>query len=720
MPLKSLQFRAGVNREGTTLANEGGWYECDKIRFRSGYPQKLGGWKPLSSNTFLGIARSLWNWVTLQGYNLLGIGTNVKYYIESGEVYNDITPIRYTSTVGSVTFAATNGSSVVRVTDVNHGAISGDYVTFSGAVSLGGNVTAAVLNAEYVITYINSDSYSITVPVTANASDVGNGGSNAFGRYQINIGLATYGTQAGWGAGYWGGTATNGTIDFLNGTINSSVTTIVVVSTTGFGATGTILIDSELITYSGKTSTNFTGCVRGVSGTTAAAHTTGATVYDALTFNGWGQAASSAVGTQLRLWSQASYGEYLIINPRNGALYLWVPEYSASNVLTVNRAVELSIASSGIYQTDIDCPAVASQVMVSDGSRFVIAFGVNGLSTDPDPFSQKPMLVRWSDQEDYAKWTPAITNQAGGFQLSSGSTIVSAIQTRQEILVLTDSALYSMQYLGPPFVWGFNILSNNISIIGPNAITVASNITYWMGADKFYVYTGRVDTLPCTLRQYVFGDINKEQAYQIFAGQNEAYSEVWWYYCSAGSTVVDRYVIYNYLDKIWYYGNLSRSAWLDSPLREFPMAATYNHSIVYHEDGTNDEELSGEVFPITSYIQSSDFDLEDGHNYGFVWRVIPDITFDGSTTPAPLKPEVTFSVRPRYNPGAPYGTADTPTVASTQSYNTERNYLVQEFTEIVYTRVRGRQMAFKVSSNQLGCQWQLGMPKIDIRPDGRR
>jgi hypothetical protein len=354
--------------------------------------------------------------------------------------------------------------------------------------------------------------------------------------------------------------------------------------------------------------------------------------------------------------------------------------------------------------------------MVSDASRFVLTFGVN----DYNETIQDPLLIRWSAQEDYQTWTPAITNQAGSFRLSSGSTIITAQQTRQEILVFTDAALFSMQYLGPPFVWGFNILSDNISIVGPNAVATANNLTYWMGVDKFYVYTGRVETLPCSLRQYVFGDINLQQSYQFFAGTNEGFSEVWWYYCSANSDVIDRYVIYNYLDQVWYYGNLGRTAWSDSPLREFPMGATYSQTIVYHESGTNNVEVNGTILPITSFIQSSDFDIGDGHNFGFVWRMIPDITFDGSTTSSPDKPQVTFSLRPRQNPGAPYGTADTPTVQSAQSYNTVKNYNVQEFTQIVYTRLRGRQMAFKISSDQLGCQWQLGAPRIDVRSDGRR
>jgi hypothetical protein len=716
MPLQKLQLRPGVNRESTTLANEGGWFECDKIRFRSGYPQKIGGWAPLSSSTYVGVARSLWNWVTLKGYNLLGVGTNIKYYIESGGTYNDITPIRVTTTLPNNPFTTLNTFPTVTVNAPGHGANNGDYVTFSGATAVGG----LDLNNEYVITYIDSNSYSITASTNATSSATG-GGAAVSAAYQLNSGNSTVSYQTGWGAGLWGGYAFGTTTTTLNGTINSSVTTVVVTSTTGFAASGTILIDSELITYSGKTGTDFTGCTRGANGTIAASHTTGVIVTSAATFTGWGQSVSTTTYSQIRLWSEANFGEYLLINPANGPIYLWIPSYNVSGNLTfTNRAELLSSSGAGAYDTDVDCPSVASFITVSDASRFVIAFGVNGYTTDPNPTQQDPMLIRWSDQESYQVWTPAITNQAGSFRLSSGSYIVAQQQTRQEILVWTDAALYSMQYLGPPFVWGFNILADNISIISPNAVATANNVTYWMGLDKFYAYSGRVETLPCALRQYVFGDINTTQSSQFFAGTNEGFSEVWWYYCSADSTVVDRYVIYNYLDQVWYYGTLGRTAWLDSPLRSFPMAATYSNNIVFHEDGVDDITTTGNILPITSYIQSSDFDIGDGHNYGFVWRMIPDITFDGSTTPAPNTPQVTFTVRPRQNPGSAYGTSDVPTVASTQSYANQRNYTVQEFTQIVYTRIRGRQMAFKIGSDTIGTQWQLGVPRIDVRPDGRR
>ena len=709
--LQLLQFRPGINREGTSLANEGGWFECDKIRFRSGYPQKLGGWQPISSYTYQGTARALINWITLQGYNLLGVGTNLKYYVESGGVYNDITPIRATDVLTNP-FTTELNSTTVTVTDPGYCGVTGDFVTFSGASAVGG----LTLNGEYQLTYINGNSYSIQAATPATSTATGGGTVTAV--YQINVGLSTYTYITGWGTGLWGGTVFGAQQTTLSTALSAANTTITVTSTTGFSnATGTILMDSELATYTGNTATTFTGATRGSNGTIATTHTANTIVYNANTFTGWGQSSAQGAGQQLRLWSQATFGEYLLINPRNGAIYLWIPQYSGANVLQfTNRAELLSPNSSGVYDTDADCPSVVAQILVSDASRFVIAFGAN----DYGSTLQDPMLIRWSDQESYQTWTPAITNQAGSYRLSSGSSIVTAIQSRQEIVVLTDAAVYSMQYLGPPYVWGFNILSNNISIMGPNAIGAANNIVYWMGLDKFYIYSGRVETLPCSLRQYVYGDINLEQNYQVFCGSNEGYSEIWWYYCSANSNVIDRYVIFNYLDKVWYYGSLNRSAWLDSPLRSNPMGATYQNTIVYHESGNDDVTINGTTLPINAYIQSSDFDIGDGHNYGFVWRIIPDITFDGSNNPAPDKPSAVFTVRPRQNPGGPYTVSDSPTVTSKQSYANQRTYNVQEFTQIVYTRVRGRQMALKISSDTLGTQWQLGVPRIDVRSDGRR
>jgi len=745
MPLQKLQFRPGVNRENTSYANEGGYYASNKIRFRSGQPEKVGGWtadigtndatlKPTTGKLW-GVTRSMWNWLNLVGYNLLAMGTNLKYYIQNGTngLYYDVTPLRTTTTAGEVTFAATDGSPIITVTDAGHGAQTGDFVTYSGATSLGGNITATILNAEFEITYLSSNQYTITASVNANSSDSGDGGASVVGAYQITTGQDVYTQNVGWGAGTWGGIITGAaTTAVSGGTLSNSNTTVTVTSTTGFTAAGRILIDQETISYTGITSTTFTGCTRGLSGTGSGAATThadGAAVVQSTNFIGWGQPATVGIGVQLRLWSQSNFGEDLIFNPRGGALYYWANSASAT---TFSRGQYLGpstavVTKSGTITTDAYCPTVANFVTVSDASRFVLAFGVN----DYGSTVQDPLLIRWSDQESFAVWYPAVTNQAGSYRLSHGSQIITAMQTRQEILVLTDSAIYSMQYLGPPYVWSFQILGDNISIAGPNAIATANNITYWMGTDKFYMYSGRVQTLPSTLREYVYNDINLEQAYQFCAGTNEGYSEVWWQYCSAGSTVVDRYVIYNHLENTWYYGNWDnylgisqgRTAWLDSALRAYPMAATYgvaggntNTLLVYHESGVDDGTVNPAV-PIVSQVTSSDFDIGDGHNFGFVWRLIPDLTFDGSNV---NQPKAMFTVLPRANSGAPYGNSNNPDVVSTQNYQNQRTYAVQEFTQQVYVRIRGRQMAFKVSSDELGVQWQLGVPRIDIRPDGRR
>jgi len=751
MPLQKLQLRPGVNRESTSYANEGGYYASNKIRFRSGMPEKIGGWtKDTGTNlsalkpptgTVWGVCRALWNWINLTGYNLLALGTNLKYYIQNGTngYYYDITPIRTTTAAGEVTFAASTGSAVITVTDVGHGAQSGDFVTFSGAVSLGGNITAAILNAEFQITYLTSDTYTITASVLASAGDSGNGGASVIGAYQITSGNDVFTQNVGWGAGTWGGFIVGTATNQLNGAINNSVTTITVDSTTSFSAAGNILIDSENISYTSKNSTQFLGCTRGLSGTgsgAAASHADNAAVVQSTTFTGWGAPAPAGqgIGEQLRLWSQSTFGEDLIFNPRGGALYYWANAASAN---TFNRAQYLGPSTSvvtkyGTVTTDSSCPIVANFVMVSDASRFVLAFGVNDYPGTPGATIQDPMLIRWSDQESFVTWFPAITNQAGSYTLSDGSQIVTAKQTRQEILVLTDSAIYSMQYLGPPYVWSFQILGNNISIAGPNAIATANNITYWMGTDKFYMYSGRVQTLPSTLREYVYNDINLEQSFQFMAGTNEGYNEVWWQYCSAGSNVIDRYVIYNHLDNVWYYGDWvnytgtafqGRTAWLDSALRAYPMAATYgvagsntNTLLVYHENGVDDGVVNPPN-PIVSSVTSSDFDIGDGHNFGFVWRLIPDLTFDGSSVNGPT---AMFTVLPRANPGANYGPSNDPSVVSAQNYQNQRTYAIQQFTQQVYVRIRGRQMAFQLSSDAIGVQWQLGVPRIDIRPDGRR
>lgn len=634
MPLQKLQFRPGVNREGTTLANEGGWFDCDKIRFRSGYPEKIGGWAALSYNTFLGVCRSLWNWVTLRSYNLMGVGTNLKFYVEDGGEYYDITPLREINgntpsagppVVNASTITLTASGTVLTISDSAADSLQvNDFVTIAGAGTIGG----VNVNGEYQIATVTSGTtYTVTLATAATGS---NSASTITLAYQINTGFPIYTIGTGWGTGSWS---------------------------------------------------------RG----------------------SWGSGFTTGFGLQLRLWSQSNFGEDLLFSPRGGAFYIWQPGSGATPAYGTRGAL--------ISGTDV--PALINQIMVSDTSRIVICFGCNDYGAYGTT-AQDPLLIRWSEQESYTGWTPATTNQAGSYRLSRGSEIISALQTRQEIIVWTDAAIYSMQYLGPPFVYGFTLLADNISIVSPNAMATANGVVYWMGVDKFYVYSGRVETLPCSVRQFIFNDINRDQEAQFNAGTNEGYSEVWWNYCSKNSTVIDRYVIFNYLDRVWYYGTLDRTAWLDSPLRQFPMAATEGNIIVYHEAAVDD----GSTNPpsaINAYIQSSDFDIGDGHNYGFVWRIVPDITFDGSDTRGSTsdKPFVTFTVRPKQNPGAAYGTAATPDVTSAQSYAGQTAYNVQQFTEIVYSRVRGRQMAFKVESNSIGTQWQLGVPRIDVRPDGR-
>jgi hypothetical protein len=778
MPLQKLQFRPGVNRESTTLANEGGWFDSDKIRFRSGFPEKIGGWQvdggsiystaPTStlasggtstsatptSGAFWGAAKSLWNWLNLIGYNLLGIGTNLKYYIQnsSGGSYNDITPIRLTTSAGAVTFAATNGSKTITVTNSGHGAQVGDFVIFSGAASLGGNITASVLNREYQIQTVPSiTTYTITASVAANSSDSGSGGASTVGNYQLATGNTNFTFGTGYGAGGYGGSLGPSYVTTLTAGISSSSTAnIAVSSVTGFAASGTIWIGTEGITYTSVTASpaTFNGITRGYQ-STAAAHSNGDKVSQyPTTATGYGSPATTGVAIQLRLWSQANLGQDLIINPRGGSLYYWANNASPN----VYDRAQLMVAGGTITNTagtttlDSTFPSIANFVLVSDASRFVFCFGCNDPTGVYATTAQDPLQIRWSDQSLFGVWTPQVTNQAGGIKLSRGSAIIDAIQTRQEVLVWTDAALYSFQYLGPPYVWGSQILADNISIISPNAATVANNIAYWMGADKFYMYSGRVETLPCSIRQYIYDNINMTEAFQVHCGTNEGYNEIWWFYPSItgtnadgsnGSgtaanpnTLIDRYVIYNHLERTWYYGTMNgttvrpRTAWLDSPLRAEPTAAiSYvsnnaytNGAVVYHETGIDNNE-TGTPVAIDSYCQSADFDIGDGHNYGFVWRVIPDVTFDGSTSAAP---NLNFTIKPRQNPGSAYGDADNPLVTSANNYATSPYYNVQKFTQIVYVRARGRQMAFRVESNNLGTQWQLGTPRIDVRPDGRR
>ena len=729
MSLKKIIFRPGVNRENTRYASEtmgnpnsatnvaGGWYESEKVRFRSGSPEKIGGWQRISGATFQGVCRSLWNWVTLGFLNLIGVGTNLKFYIEQGGAYYDITPLRsyteapvtlnnpfdttsglavinvndtahglttgdvatfsgavavggipaevintnhkvtvvgvddYTITVSTTAtstvtggggasvsatytkfnvaltnpFTATLGSPVITVTDTAHGGVTGDFVTFSGAVGLGGNITATVLNAEYQITVLSANTYTISVGVNANATDVSGspgGGASVVAAYQINVGPAIVGPLVGWGGGAWGA---------------------------------------------------------GV----------------------WGTGGTSL--SAIRLWSQSNFGEDLVFAPRGGAIYYW----DATTGVT-SRGVALSSLNGASA-----VPIVQNFIFVSDINRFIFAFGCN----DQGSAVQNPMLIRWSAQESAVDWAASATNQAGSISFSHGSELITCLQTRQEIVVWSDSAIYSMQYVGAPAIWQSQLLGDNISIQSQNAAATASGLVFWMGVDKFYKYDGRVQTLRCDLRQYIFSDINTTQAAQVFAGTSEGFNEIWWFYCSANSQAVDKYVVYNYSEDIWYYGTMGRTAWLDSGLRDYPLAATYSYNLVNHEQGNDDDE-TGTPVAIAASIGSSEFDIDDGHNFGFVWRVIPDLTFRNST--GDLTPQCTMTLLPMRNSGSGFNNPQSAAGSSSASIQRIATAPIEEFTGQVYIRVRGRQLIFKIESNRLGTAWQLGAPRIDIRADGRR
>jgi len=725
MPLQKLQFRPGINREGTDYSNEGGYFDCDKVRFRSGFPEKIGGWTRMATAQFLGYARSLWNWVALNSSNYLGVGTEIKYYIEQGGTYNDITPVVFTSANVANAFTITSGSNVLTVVDSSYQPNVGDYLTISNAATIStSNITAAVLNQEYsVTTRVNTTAYTVTMSVTANLSATGGGAATDIA-YQQPVGLNTYTIGTGWGAGPWPvtGTTTSLTNPFTttNGSNTVTVTqvahglsngnAVIFANATATGGVSAVLLNTLFYptvananAYTITVQANATSNVAGGGGNVIAYTETGT--------RGWGEAFTSGIGQQLRLWSNDNYGQDLIIAPRGGSVFYW----TAANGLAT-RAQPLSFLSTNEGYDGTRVPTQTNQVVASAIQRFVICFGANPYDPTTAATTFDPMLVRWSDQENPYEWVPEVTNQSGEFRLSSGSFIMCARNTRQEILVWTDSTIYSMQYLGPPYVWGFQVLQDNISIMSPNAAITVNNVTYWMGVDKFYVYSGRVETLPCSLWQYIFNDINKEQAFQVFCGTNEGYSEIWWFYCSQGSNDIDKYIIYNYLERTWYYGTMARTAWLDSGIRQYPMAADYNSRMLFHESAVDD--VAGiEPVPINAYVQSSDFDIGDGHNFGFVWRILPDINFTGSNV---NQPSVTMTVKPRQNSGAPYGAANNPGVISSDNYSSVSVYNIQEFTGQVYTRLRGRQLAFRIESNTLGVAWQLGSPRIDIRNDGRR
>jgi len=709
MPLQKILFKPGVNRENTRYTTEGGWYECDKIRFRQGNPETLGGWVPYSLNTFQGVCRSLWSWTTLDNENLVGVGTNLKFYLENGGAYYNITPIRESSTINTDPFALT-ASTTVTVTDTNHGCATGDFVTFSGAVDIGGvgtNVTASVLNQEFQVTVIDANTYTITISVTPNATAIAGspgGGAAVLAKYQLNVGPSFAVPLTGWGAGSW----SSGTWGFTTST-NTYVLRQWNQQNYGedlvYGPRG-----GGLYYWDATTGLSAPGVLLSSLGGTVTFTTASPTVVTFANTLTEGTAVQFAVSTGGTLPTGISASTtYYLFN---------VDGLSANLIDAAGNLINVTGAGSGTFSISllVDVPSIQNYILISDTSRFVFTFGCNDYGSS----TLDPMLIRWSDQNNVLEWTPDATNQAGSVRLSHGSEIITAIQTRQEFVVLTDSSVYSIQYLGPPVVWGSQLMGDNISVAGQNSAAIASGIIYWMGVDKFYAYDGRVQTLNCDVRRYVFNDFNLNQRAQVYAGTNEAFNEVWWFYCSANSNQLDRYVIYNYLEKIWYYGTLSRSAWLDSGLQDYPLATTYNETtqtgrLIAHENGINDN-TDGAAVALNATISSSEFDIGDGHNFGFVWRVLPDLTFStSSNSDTGLSPRVTMRLRALYNSGS--GQIDTASglVEKGSSY-----VITEEFTGQIFTRVRGRQMIFEISSDQLNTCWQLGAPRIDIKADGRR
>ena len=777
MALKKIALKPGVNRENTRYTTEGGWYDCDNVRFRQGTPEKLGGWERISTTSFLGVCRSLSNWVTLGSLNLIGAGTNLKFYIESGGAYIDVTPLRSAVTLTDP-FSTTSGSAIIEVDDANGGYIDGDFVSYYGASAIGG----ITLSGMYEISTDNSTGYTIntTVPVSITIDSPAVFTSQNQLANDVEVTLATNGVLPA--------PLVSGTTYYV---VNTSGYTFQLATTVGGTAISTLSSfqsgEHTVTALANATTANGGGTVRALYeinvGPASVAPLTG---WGSSTWGsgpwGLGQASTDS----LRLWSQSNFGEDLIYGYRGGPIYYWdatiglnSPTFTVTIATpgVVTTSIELAdgtpirlitdgalptgltvgtlyyvVNSTGttfelattVGGTPIDTsgtqsgthrissrgellsnfagasgvPTTQNYLLVSDINRFVFAFGCNEIGSS----ILDPMVLRWSDQEDATNWTPSATNQAGSLRLSRGSEIITATQSRQEILVWTDAALYSLQYLGAPAVWGGQLVGENISIAGQNAVAYANGVAYWMGKDKFYKYDGRVQTLRCDLRKFIFEDFNPAQYEQVVSGTNEGFNEIWWFYCTADSDDIDRYVIYNYAEDIWYYGEMARTAWLDSGLRDYPLAATYENNLVNHEQGV-DDNINGTPAPITAFITSSEFDLEDGHQFMFVWRVLPDMTFSGSTAE---NPSATMYLLPLRNSGSGYSvnkaTNANHSVADQSSASVTRiaTVPVEEFTGQVFTRVRGRQMSIKIESTGLGVTWQLGAPRLDMRPDGRR
>ena len=786
MPITKLKFKSGITSDVTDESNEGGYVDGDKVRFRLGFPEKIGGWSKYSPNTYQGSARKLHNWAALDGSDFLGIGTHLKYYIEEGQLFNDITPIRNTTALGDITFSATNGSTTVTIIDPAHGANENDFVTFSGASTLGGTITATILNAEFQITsIISSNSYTITSSIAANGSDTGNGtfadatcdynndptitmdstasliaggtvsgtgipasatidsitnsttfelsasttggsvtnGTLTFNTskavYQINTGLDVTVGGTGWGAGQWSGTTSGALATQLNEALDNSETAVDVDDETGMNtANDVILVDNELMLVSATGDDNTMTVARGHSGTDAVVHDDNTLVRLAVgnedsanDFVGWGNAASVTVsGAQIRLWTHDNFGQHLLLNPRDGALFLWFKDDGVSS-----RALELSAANKfkdglGNVLSATSVPTIAKQILVSDQDRHVIAFGCDGLGATTTSTQgngiQDPLLIRFSSQENPVDWFPTEANTAGDLRLGGGSTFVQAVETKQQVLVFTNKTLHGLKYIGAAFTFGLQELSKNITIMGPSAAIAVDDSVFWMGVDTFYAYAGgQTQQMPCTVKDKVFLDFNTEERDKVHAGLNTEFGEIFWFYPTASSAEIDAYVVYNYLERIWYYGTMVRQAWLDRGIRPLPIATgeqyLYNHEVGYDDDGS----------AMTSFIESAPVDIGDGEKFVFLRRVIPDITFKGSTS---TNPDVSFTMKAKNFPGSNFNET---TQGTTQRSATSP---VEQFTEKLDYRLRGRSFALRIDSTSVGTKYKLGSPRVDIREDGKR
>ena len=759
MPLTKVNFKPGVDRESTSLSSEGTWYDSDLIRFRKGKPEKMGGWTRLSSNTLKGKARSLHVWSALDASKLMGIGTQSKFYIEEGGGYNDITPVRRTQTLGANPLTTGSaGSGVITVTDSGQGAVLGDFVTFSGATAFDGLTTANLNKEQEIISITDPNTYTVNTGGSASSGSTAGGGSSVVAVYQINSGLDASVGGTGFGAGLFGGVTTSYSLTTLDGDHNDSTTSIALVSaadfetasttlsanlglsdalvqlssSSGFPAQGTVLIGSEKIRYGAVSGNNLTdltrgsdgtttatassggsvtyvglilieneliqytgksgntlnaGVVRGVRGTTAASHSNTTQVKEAITFVPFGKAASTTATTaeQIRLWAQDNWGEDLVFCVFDGTPYYWDKTLGLSA-----RATSLASQSGAS-----DCPTITRKIMISDADRHVIAFGCNALGSS----EQDLLQVRWSDQENPVDWTPTATNTAGGFRISSGSEIVAAQKTRQEMLIWTDSSLHTMRFVGPPFIFSSAMVSNNVSIVGPNALVTVGDRVFWMDRENFYLYSGRLQQLPCTVSRYVFDDINLEQNNKFFAASNRQFDEVFFFYASSSATEIDRYVKFNYEENTWDIGSLARTAWVDYGIHDKPRGAGTASDVEYiyiHETGTSNDGTA-----MDSFVESADIEIiEGGNNFLFISKIIPDIVLTGTSA------TVDYTIKTRAYPG--------------DSLVTEATAAVISSTQKADVRCRGRTAALRVSSSDTVTEWILGDTRLELRPDGRR